>query len=618
MALRYAVASGNWSATSTWNGTSSIPGNGDTVVANGYTVTIDTNVTIGGANNPSVSAGSFVTGCWYKITTVGTTTWTSIGAAASTLGTVFQATGAGTGTGVATALATLTTAAAGSGAAGGGFQVTSSSTLNSINTDIRGGTTTCLTIGGTSNFTLSGVYYNAASTTVTAVQYQGTGATLTISSGGIITSNAFINASSGTMSFSSGSTILGGPSTGTNSVEQTSTGTITVTGCTITAGNLGNAILATSTSAGSTLTINNSTINGGTSLAGGSVTLQSASTLTINSSTLTGGSAGTLQSAVSLYQGSTSTFTGCTLTAGNAGNAIYCSTATSCTINCNTFIGSSSGFAAVSVPKWNTGSGLTGSYISQSLNGSSTMYTWYDTSYVGFALPNAQDVRNGVTYGPSSTSGTCVVPSASSVAYGVSVDSPGNTYGNPTTGTAVLTSAAFATALAASGSQTALQSALTSQGYTTTRAGYLDKTNNLPASPAPAGDTSGLTAYGAAKTTDVTTAAASLSTVTTAQVQSSVSAALAAYGAATAANVTAAQLTSTAAQSAVAAALAAYGVSTLTSAAIISAVASELATYGSSTLTSSQVQSAVASALTTYGASTLTASQVQAAVIPLV
>jgi hypothetical protein len=171
----------------------------------------------------------------------------------------------------------------------------------------------------------------------------------------------------------------------------------------------------------------------------------------------------------------------------------------------------------------------------------------------------------------------------------VSVDSPGNTYSNPTTGTAVLTSAAFATALAASGSQTALQSALTSQGYTTTRAGYLDKTNNLPASPAPAGDTSGLTAYGAAKTTDVTTAAASLSTVTTAQVQSSV-----------------------------AAALAAYGVSTLTSAAIISAVASELATYGASTLTSSQVQSAVASALSTYGASTLKSSDITNAVIPLV
>jgi len=89
-----------------------------------------------------------------------------------------------------------------------------------------------------------------------------------------------------------------------------------------------------------------------------------------------------------------------------------------------------------------------------------------------------------------------------------------------TTGTAVLTAAA-------------VQDALAAQGYTTTRAGYLDaaistrlaysdytepdnvsvaaiksKTDNLPASPAPAGDTSGLTSYGASTLTkaDVTNA----------------------------------------------------------------------------------------------------------------
>jgi hypothetical protein len=52
---------------------------------------------------PSVTAGAFVTGVTYRILTVGTTTWTSIGAAASTVGTVFTATGAGSGTGTATA-----------------------------------------------------------------------------------------------------------------------------------------------------------------------------------------------------------------------------------------------------------------------------------------------------------------------------------------------------------------------------------------------------------------------------------------------------------------------------------------------------------------------------------
>ena len=52
---------------------------------------------------PSVTAGAFVTGTVYRILTVGTTNFTLIGAAASTVGTVFTATGAGSGTGTATA-----------------------------------------------------------------------------------------------------------------------------------------------------------------------------------------------------------------------------------------------------------------------------------------------------------------------------------------------------------------------------------------------------------------------------------------------------------------------------------------------------------------------------------
>jgi hypothetical protein len=49
----------------------------------------------------AVSASSVVSGKQYQIVTVGTTNWTSIGAGANTVGTVFTATGAGTGTGTA-------------------------------------------------------------------------------------------------------------------------------------------------------------------------------------------------------------------------------------------------------------------------------------------------------------------------------------------------------------------------------------------------------------------------------------------------------------------------------------------------------------------------------------
>ena len=47
MAIRYAVATGNWSNVATWNGGASVPTTGDYVYANGYTVALDVNVNIG-------------------------------------------------------------------------------------------------------------------------------------------------------------------------------------------------------------------------------------------------------------------------------------------------------------------------------------------------------------------------------------------------------------------------------------------------------------------------------------------------------------------------------------------------------------------------------------------
>ena len=66
MAVRYAVATGNWSATSTWNG-GTLPASGDDIYANGFTVTIDTqvlNIGIGKISTQlcpltSIAGGSF-------------------------------------------------------------------------------------------------------------------------------------------------------------------------------------------------------------------------------------------------------------------------------------------------------------------------------------------------------------------------------------------------------------------------------------------------------------------------------------------------------------------------------------------------------------------------------
>lgn len=62
MAERYAVANGNWSATSTWNG-GTLPGAGDTVHANGFGVVVDQDVTVDEitttAGSTAVAGGNF-------------------------------------------------------------------------------------------------------------------------------------------------------------------------------------------------------------------------------------------------------------------------------------------------------------------------------------------------------------------------------------------------------------------------------------------------------------------------------------------------------------------------------------------------------------------------------
>jgi hypothetical protein len=83
---------GSWSPTDT----KALGANPFTVNAGSAVVTVTQN-----AHGYLTSAGSFVAGQQYKIVAVGTTSFTSIGASANTVGTVFTATGVGSGTGTA-------------------------------------------------------------------------------------------------------------------------------------------------------------------------------------------------------------------------------------------------------------------------------------------------------------------------------------------------------------------------------------------------------------------------------------------------------------------------------------------------------------------------------------
>ena len=51
MAIRYAVSSGVWSSPSRWDGGTTLPGAGDIVYANGFTVAIDQDITVGALRN---------------------------------------------------------------------------------------------------------------------------------------------------------------------------------------------------------------------------------------------------------------------------------------------------------------------------------------------------------------------------------------------------------------------------------------------------------------------------------------------------------------------------------------------------------------------------------------
>ena len=450
MATRRAVANGNWSATGTWNG-GVVPTNGDTVYSNGFIVTINQDIDIGGANNPIVNAGSFVSGQWYQITTVGTTSFTTIGATSNTLGVIFLASNVGSGTGQAQALATLTTATnTAAGATGGGGQFTMSASYN-MTCDLRAAATVCLNVTGATNMTLSGLRIIGGSTLGGhGLNYAGTG-TVTVTS----------------------STLAGGSSNGA-SINNASTGTISVSDSTLTTTGAGAANAITNSSIGN-VSVSTSTISSGSAIAINNV---STGTITVSASTLLGGTGSS--GAFGISNGSTGAVivSGSTLTSGSAAPAISNQTAGTVTVTSSDLVASAfasaiigisttavvnlsgnfydhwQGLPAVYVSKWKLGTAPTLGQHRFALAGTTDSYfTMYGADNGSFGNPIAANVRSGIVYGGGNLTGTCAVPAAGSVAFGVPVDN--------TTGTAVLTVAN-------------VQSALTAQGLTSARAGALD------------------------------------------------------------------------------------------------------------------------------------------------
>jgi hypothetical protein len=125
-----------------------------------------------------VTAGSFTLGSTYEIKSAGTTTFTAIGAANNTVGTIFTATGAGSGTG--TASPSPKDVAAGSFIVGRGYEIKTVGTTNFttigavgsvvgsffIATGVGTGTGTAIPAGMLSTLTSGGI---TQGTTVSAI-----------------------------------------------------------------------------------------------------------------------------------------------------------------------------------------------------------------------------------------------------------------------------------------------------------------------------------------------------------------------------------------------------------------------------------------------------------------
>ena len=421
MATRRAVADGNWSATSTWDGGTSIPGNGDTVYSNGRNVTLDVDVNIGGANNPIVSAGSFVSGQWYEITSVGTTSFP--GASSNTVGTLFLATGVGSGTGQARARATLTTVtntSAGATTGGGGFTM---STAYTMTCDLRAGSTTALEITGSVTLTLSSLQIVGGTTTNARGLFYNANGTLTaenstITGGSGAGSTGIVNNSTG--SVVANSCVLNGGGSGNSISNLSTTGTCNISSSTFTPVTSGSPVVLNNSTG--TITVSTSTINGGAS-ANFPQGVQNATSgiVNISSSTLNPGTGG-LGYAVSNALTGTLTISDSTFTAVNGVPAVNSTNANATNRFSGTFISSPNGTQPINAPRWFLNSSPTASYIQHALDGiNANSFVRYYTADNALGQANPTDVRSGVSYASGALTGRLTVPARGTVANGVTV-----------------------------------------------------------------------------------------------------------------------------------------------------------------------------------------------------
>jgi hypothetical protein len=470
MATRYAVATGVWSATSTWDNTTALPATTDTVVANGYTVTIDQSAQCTQIQTLAIGSGATVTftasagaitsvtttppagGTLYPVSSTfpllvtgggGTGGRVTATTNASGVITSYSATPAAGGTGYST------TTGAATSASGGGFTLADGVTLTAA---VLAGTTTCLTYAGASPNSAS-VVGNVTGSVGTAGMH---GAAMNGTGTLNVTGNCLGASGSGLVCFSTGTVTIVGQCTGGTSGEGAlllGAGTMTITGaCT---GGSGATTYGAENRVAGTLTVTGNCTGGSGATAYG---LNNASTGQVSvTGNCTGGSGATAYGLNNASTGQVSVTGDCI--AGTALGAVGLYNASTGpvhlegnqigTITSGGQIGTTGLYSRV-LAMWNTAQ-YTASYARAhgAMPGDPTGYAAtpvldaLGTTYAGSQSGQAAvaNVRQGVVYGPTNNlTGLAYIPAASSVAAGVNVDQ--------TVGTAVLTAAGIQAAMA--------------------------------------------------------------------------------------------------------------------------------------------------------------------------
>ena len=497
MALRYAVATGNWSNTATWDG-GTLPAAGDDVYADGKTVTIDTNVTvanlynlqrvggiIGGVFNVSasgftitaniVAAGSISFPSAMSITATGTTT--IIGNITGNINTPTNAVGVGLTIQAGTVNVTGNVQGGGLGGSNNngsyGIWVLNSAVLNLVGN----------TVGGASSSGTHGIIFSNTSRGVITgnatggYNSYGISTTSTLSNALVFNGNCISGTQGGIQNNSTGTVVINGTQTavgtaGVYAINNTSSGIITINGDILGAlssapstayivnngltgivninGNVTARSVSPSTSAGIVNNSGTGTMNIVGNVTGGSV----ANTIAINNSSL-----GTLNITGNITGGSHATNT----------PAIISSTLAS--INNITGDATAGLYPALISPSFTATNIITGNIVNVAgvpaynayklkiSPSNAQQFTFQDTSNnnrvmatsnISPNVPIQANVRLGIVYGSTGEfTGTMAVPIPSNVRVGVSTDA--------TTGTGELTAADFLNAILASSNAAAIR-----------------------------------------------------------------------------------------------------------------------------------------------------------------